>query len=103
MKKPTGWHGRCRLLLLPFLRTAVLPVFSTLRQPIATTTKTPANGLGRKLEASKRNNGTLLDTGVDVDWRCGGGLSNELLSVVPVYVNVTFGGTDFVLEDGDED
>jgi len=44
-----------------------------------------------------------MDTGVDVGCRWGGGLSKELLSVVPVYVNVTFGGADFVLDDGDED
>lgn len=90
-------------MLLPFLRTAVFPAFSILRQPTASTTKNPANGIGRQLDASIRNNGTLMDTGVDVGCRWGGGLSKELLSVVPVYVNVTFGGADFVLDDGDED
>lgn len=79
-----------------------LPAFSTLRQPKATTTKHHVNGIGRQLEASIRNNGTLLDTGVEVGGRCGGGLPKELLSAVPVYVNVTIGGTDFRSEDGDE-
>jgi len=74
-----------------------LPAFSIVRQPKATTTKNPVNGISRQLEASKTNKETLLDTGVEVGGRCGGGLSKELLSVVPVYVTVTFGGTDFVL------
>ena len=46
--------------------------------------------------ASIINNGTLLDTGVKVGGRCGGGLFKKLLSVVTAYVNVTFGGKDFV-------
>lgn len=74
-----------------------LPAFSTLRQPTDTTTKNPVKGIGRQLEASIRSNGTVLDTGVEVGGRCGGGLSKVLLSVVPVYVKVTFGGRDFVL------
>jgi len=51
-----------------------LPAFSTLRQPTVTTTKHPVKGIGRQLEASIRKM-ELLNSGVEVDGRCGGGLS----------------------------
>jgi hypothetical protein len=81
-------------MLLQLLRNAVFPSRPFL---VYVSPQNPVNGIGRQLETSIRNNGTLLDTGEEVGVRCGGGLSKELLSVVPVYENVTFGGTDFVL------